>query len=123
MCSPRTVLSYVLLVLPYHCVRQVGVAIKLILHQIVQHLKEEEHQLMVSLVCKQEPGRGECLNQVKQLAGGRHGEGLDVGRDVGKDGQQTLEQRLQPLMARGDNLQQEKHSYCDDANKVFQLTL
>ena len=104
MCSPRTVLSYVLLVLPYHCVRQVGVAIKLILHQIVQHLKEEEHQLMVGLVGEQEPGCGECLDQVKELAGGCHGECLEVGRDVGEDGQQALKQGLQPLVTSGDDL-------------------
>ena len=78
---------------------------------------------MVGPVGQEEPGGGERLDQVEELAGSRHGEGLYVGRDVGQDGQQTLEQGLQPLMARGDNLQQEKHSYCDDANKVCQLTL
>ena len=104
MCGPCNFDIMSQFVSPYHCVRQVGVAIKLILHQIVQHLKEEEHQLMVGLVCKQEPGRGECLNQVKQLAGGRHGEGLDVGRNVGKDGQQAFKQGLQPLVTSGDDL-------------------
>ena len=89
---------------PYHGVRQVGVSIKLILYQVVQHLKEEEDQLVVGFVGEKEPGRGECLDQVEELAGGRHGEALDVGRDVGQDGQQTLEQGLEPLVTRGDDL-------------------
>ena len=104
-----TVLTYVLI--PYHCVGQVGVAVKLVLHQIVQHLKQEEHQLVVGLVGEQEPGRGERLDQVKELAGGRHGEGLNVGRDVGKDGQQALKQGLQPLVSSCDDLSNGYHDY------------
>ena len=76
------------------------------MYQIVQHLEKEEHQLVVGLVSEEEPGGGEGLDQVQELAGGRHGEGLDVGRDVGQDGQQTLEQGLQPLVTCGDDLKQ-----------------
>ena len=39
----------------------------------------------------------EGLQQVHQLDGGDHGHGLDVGRDVAQDGQQAVEERLQPL--------------------------
>ena len=45
-----------------------------------------------------------CLNEVEELAGCRHGESLEVGGDVGEDGQQTLEQGLEPLVAGGDDL-------------------
>ena len=38
--------------LPYHSVGKVGVAIKLILDQIVQHLQQKEHQFVIGLVCK-----------------------------------------------------------------------
>ena len=34
---------------------------------------------------------------MEQLAGGDHGHGLDVGRDVAQNGQQAVEERLQPL--------------------------
>ena len=34
---------------------------------------------------------------MEQLAGGDHGHGLDVGRDVAQDGQQAVEERLQSL--------------------------
>ena len=54
--------------LPDHRVGQVGVSVKLVLYQVVQHLQEEEHQLVVCLVGEQEPGRGERLDQVEQLA-------------------------------------------------------
>ena len=74
------------------------------MYQIVQHFEKEEHQLVVVLVGEEEPGGGEGLDQVQELAGGRHGEGLDVGRDVGQDGQQTLEQGLEPLVTGGDDL-------------------
>ena len=45
-----------------------------------------------------------CLNEVEELAGCRHGESLEVGGDVGEDGQQALEQGLEPLVAGGDDL-------------------
>ena len=66
---------------------------------------------MVGLVGEQEPGRGEGLDQVKELAGGRHGEGLNVGRDVGKDGQQALKQGLQSLVSSCDDLSNGYHDY------------
>ena len=45
-----------------------------------------------------------CLNEVEELARCRHGESLEVGGDVGEDGQQALEQGLEPLVAGGDDL-------------------
>ena len=66
---------------------------------------------MVGLVGEQKPWRGKGFDQVKKLAGGRHGEGLDVGRDVGEDGQQALKQGLQPLVSSGDDLSNGYHDY------------
>ena len=39
-----------------------------------------------------------------QLDGGDHGHGLDVGRNVAQDGQQAVEEGLQPLVAGRDDL-------------------
>ena len=59
---------------------------------------------MVGLVGQQEPGGGEGLHQVHQLAGRCHRHRLEVGRDVAEDGEETLKQRLEPLVAAGDDL-------------------
>ena len=50
--------------LPDDCVHQVGVAIELILDEIVQHLQEEEYQIVVGRVGDEEPWCGEGLDQV-----------------------------------------------------------
>ncbi len=47
------------------------------------------------------------LHEVNKLAGCRHGHGLDVGGDVAKDGQQAVEEGLQPMVSASDNLRKE----------------
>ena len=76
--------------LPYHCVHQVGVTVKLVLDDVVQHLKQEEHQVVVGLVRQQEPGSGECFHKMNQLAGCCHGHGLQVWRYVAEDGEEAV---------------------------------
>jgi hypothetical protein len=44
------------------------------------------------------------LHEVNKLAGSRHGHGLDVGGDVAQDGQQAVEEGLQPVVSASDNL-------------------
>jgi hypothetical protein len=44
------------------------------------------------------------LHEVNKLAGSRHGHGLDVGGDVAQDGQQAVEEGLQPVVSARDNL-------------------
>ncbi len=44
------------------------------------------------------------LHEVNKLAGCRHGHGLDVGGDVAQDGQQAVEEGLQPVVSARDNL-------------------
>ncbi len=44
------------------------------------------------------------LHEVDELAGCRHGHGLDVGGDVAQDGQQAVEEGLQPMVSARDNL-------------------
>jgi hypothetical protein len=41
---------------------------------------------------------------VEELASCDHGHGLDVGRHVAEDGQETVEQRLETLVTGGDDL-------------------
>lgn len=41
------------------CVDQVGIAIKLILNDVVEHFKKKEHQVVVGWVREQEPGGAE----------------------------------------------------------------
>ena len=68
--------------LPDHGVGQVAVPVKLVLHHVVQHLQQEEDQVVVGLVGQQEPGGGEGLHQVHQLASCSHGHGLQIWRNI-----------------------------------------
>ena len=58
--------------LPYHCIHKVGVSIELVLDDVVQKLQQENHQIVVGGVGHQKPGGGEGLDEMEQLAGGRH---------------------------------------------------
>ncbi|MPC85392.1 hypothetical protein E2C01_080164 [Portunus trituberculatus] len=52
--------------------------IKLVLDDVVERLEEEEDKVVVVRGREQEPGSGECLQQVQQLVGRHHGHSLDV---------------------------------------------
>ena len=78
-------------------VDEVCVAVELVLDDVVEDLEEEEDEVVVGRRGEEEPGRGKGLEQVEQLAGRDHRHRLDVGRDVAQDGQQAVEERLQPL--------------------------
>ena len=78
-------------------VHEVGVAVELVLDDVVEDLEEEEDQMVVGGRGEEEPGSGEGLQEMEQLAGRDHGHGLDVGGDVAQDGQQAVEERLQSL--------------------------
>ena len=78
-------------------VDEVGVAVELVLDDVVEDLEEEEDQMVVGGGGEEEPGSGEGLQQMEQLARSDHGHGLDVGGDVAQDGQQAVEERLQSL--------------------------
>ena len=63
-------------------VYEVSVAIELVLDDVVEDLEKEEDQVVVGGRGEEEPRCGEGLQEMEQLAGGDHGHGLDVGRDV-----------------------------------------
>ena len=46
----------------------------------------------------------ESFQKVEQLAGRDHGHGLYVGGHVAEDGQEAIEEGLEALMTRGDDL-------------------
>lgn len=54
-------------------VDKVGIAIKLILDDVVEHFEEKKHQVVVGWVGEQEPGSAEGLQKVEQFAGTHHG--------------------------------------------------
>ena len=76
--------------LPDHGVHQVVVSVKLVLDNVVQHLKQEKHQMMISLIGNKEPGCGECFNKMDQFASSSHRHGFDIGRYVAQDGEEAV---------------------------------
>ena len=76
--------------LPDHGVHQVVVSVKLVLDNVVQHLKQEKHQIMICLIGNEEPGSGECFNKMDQFASRSHGNGLHIGGYVAQDGEETV---------------------------------
>ena len=51
---------------------------------------------------------------MNELAGRRHGHGLDVGGHVAQDGEQAVEEGLQPVVSARDYLIKEFHNYVED---------
>ena len=80
--------------LAYDRVDEVGVAVELVLDDVVEHLEQEEDQVVVGGRGEQEPRGREGLEEMEQLAGRHHAHRLDVGRHVAQDCQQAIEERL-----------------------------
>lgn len=78
-------------------VDQVGVAIELVLDNIVEDLEQEKDQVVVGRSRIQEPWRREGFEQMQQFDAGHHRERLQVRRNVNKDCEQAIEQGLQTL--------------------------
>ena len=87
-----------------NCVDEIGVAVKLILDDIVEHFQKEKNQMVIGRIGKQEPGCAEGLQKVQKLASCHHRHGFDVRGDVAQNGEQAIKQWLQSLMASGDDL-------------------
>ncbi len=59
--------------LPDYAVDKVGIAVELILNDVVEDLEQEEDQMVVGGRGEEKPRSGEGLQQVDQLAGRYHG--------------------------------------------------
>jgi len=110
-----------------------SLTVELVLDDVVEDLQQEEDEVVVLPRGEEEPGRGEGLQEVQQLVGRQHGEALQVRRDwrrstgrtsdtetllvftsrgrglltVHDDGEQAVEQRLQPLVPGADDLMED----------------
>lgn len=90
--------------LPYDRVDQIGVAVKLILNDIVEYLEQEEHEMMVGRCGEQEPRCTKGLQQMEKFHSSDHRQGFQIRRHIDEDREQTVEERLQSLMASSDDL-------------------
>ncbi len=90
-------------------VHEIGIAVKLVLDDVVEDLQEEEDQVVVAGVAEEEPGRAEGLQQVEHFGGRHHGQRLQVGADVDEDGEEAVEEWLQARVAGGDQLVEDHH--------------
>lgn len=59
-------------------VDEVGIAVELVLNDVVEDLQQEEHQVVVRRRAEQEPRRTERLQQMQKLDGGDHRKGLEI---------------------------------------------
>ena len=64
------------------CVNEVGIAIKLILDDIVEHFQEEKDQMVVRRIGEQKPRSAESFQKVQKLTGCHHGHRFDVRRYI-----------------------------------------
>mmetsp|Transcript_48882 Transcript_48882/g.116399 ORF Transcript_48882/g.116399 Transcript_48882/m.116399 type:complete len:285 (+) Transcript_48882:431-1285(+) len=85
-------------------VDEVGVALVLVLDDVVEHLEAEDEVAGVLLVREQPLLVPEHLEQVACTERRGHAEGLDVGRDVGHGGHEAVVERVQLLRAVGHEL-------------------
>lgn len=82
-----------------YAVHQVSVSIELVLDNIVEDLEKEEDKVVISMICKQEPRCRERLKKVHKFTRRNHTHLFQVGRNVHYDGKDTVEERLQSVVA------------------------
>mmetsp|Transcript_8003 Transcript_8003/g.19637 ORF Transcript_8003/g.19637 Transcript_8003/m.19637 type:complete len:338 (-) Transcript_8003:1287-2300(-) len=87
-----------------HLVCEVGVALVLVLDGVVENLEEEDKVPRHVVVAQQPVAVGKQLKQRGRARGGREGEGLDVGGDVGHGGEEAVVEGLQLGRALSDEL-------------------